>query len=162
MNSGANGNGNGTVAVTIAANTALASRTGTVNIGGKVFTVTQAAATCTYTRDADHALGSGVRPDQRADRGDREQLLVGALGGAVVDHHVDRDAHRQRPAVLHHQPELGRRTAHRDDHDQRRHGDGHPGLGRAAGAVRVPGRGRAPSRNSCHNRASRPPPRRSG
>jgi hypothetical protein len=35
--------------VTIAANTALTSRTGAVNIGGRVFMVTQAAATCTYT-----------------------------------------------------------------------------------------------------------------
>jgi Putative binding domain, N-terminal/Viral BACON domain len=49
VSSGANGNGNGTVTLTIAANTALTSRTGTVNLGGQVFTVTQAAATCTYT-----------------------------------------------------------------------------------------------------------------
>ena len=49
VSSGANGNGNGTVGLTIAANTALTSRTGTVNLGGQVFTVTQAAATCTYT-----------------------------------------------------------------------------------------------------------------
>jgi hypothetical protein len=49
VSSGANGNGTGTVGLTIAANTALISRTGTVNIGGQVFTVTQAAASCTYT-----------------------------------------------------------------------------------------------------------------
>jgi hypothetical protein len=49
VSSGASGSGNGTVSLTIGANTALTSRTGTVNIGGKAFTVTQAAATCTYT-----------------------------------------------------------------------------------------------------------------
>jgi hypothetical protein len=48
VNSGASGSGNGTVAVTIAPNTAFTSRTGTVNVSGRLFTVTQAAATCTY------------------------------------------------------------------------------------------------------------------
>jgi hypothetical protein len=49
VNSGASGSGNGTVAVTIAPNTTFASRTGTVNVSGRLFTVTQAAASCTYT-----------------------------------------------------------------------------------------------------------------
>jgi hypothetical protein len=49
VSSGASGSGNGTVALNIGANTALISRTGTVNIGGQPFTVTQAAAACTYT-----------------------------------------------------------------------------------------------------------------
>jgi hypothetical protein len=49
VSSGASGTGNGSVALSIGANTALISRTGTVNIGGQPFTVTQAAATCTYT-----------------------------------------------------------------------------------------------------------------
>jgi hypothetical protein len=49
VNAGSSGSGNGTATVTIAPNTALTSRTGSVNIAGKTFTVTQAAATCTYT-----------------------------------------------------------------------------------------------------------------
>jgi hypothetical protein len=49
VSSGASGSGNGTVSLTVGANTALISRTGTVNIGGQPFTVTQAAASCTYT-----------------------------------------------------------------------------------------------------------------
>jgi hypothetical protein len=46
--SGAGGNGNGTVGISVAVNTG-ASRTGTVTIAGQTFTVTQGASTCSYT-----------------------------------------------------------------------------------------------------------------
>jgi regulation of enolase protein 1 (concanavalin A-like superfamily) len=46
--SGASGAGNGTVSVSIAANTGPA-RTGALNIGGQTVTVSQAAMACTYT-----------------------------------------------------------------------------------------------------------------
>lgn len=50
VTNGATGSGNGTVTLNVAANTAGA-RTGTVTIGGQLFTVNQAgaAATCTYS-----------------------------------------------------------------------------------------------------------------
>src|SRR5262245_46000566 len=48
ITSGASGSGNGTVAFTVSANTATTSRTGTITAGGQTFTVTQAAAPCTY------------------------------------------------------------------------------------------------------------------
>jgi len=50
VTNGASGSGNGTVTLTVAANTGAA-RTGTVTIGGQTFTVNQAAAapTCTYS-----------------------------------------------------------------------------------------------------------------
>ena len=49
VTAGATGNGNGTVSYSVAANTVPTSRTGTLNVAGKIFTVTQAAAPCTYT-----------------------------------------------------------------------------------------------------------------
>ncbi|HEX8492135.1 MAG TPA: M12 family metallo-peptidase [Pyrinomonadaceae bacterium] len=51
VTAGASGSGNGTVSYTVAANTATTSRTGTLTIAGRTFTVTQAAAppTCTFT-----------------------------------------------------------------------------------------------------------------
>lgn len=45
ITSGASGSGNGTVAYSVAANTATTSRTGTLTIAGLTFTVTQAGAT---------------------------------------------------------------------------------------------------------------------
>ncbi len=48
VTSGASGSGNGTVAFSAAANPNTSSRTGTLTIGGQTFTVTQAAASCTY------------------------------------------------------------------------------------------------------------------
>jgi hypothetical protein len=50
VNSGSSGTGDGTVTMTIAANTAGApQRTGTVTIAGLTFTVTQDPGTCSYT-----------------------------------------------------------------------------------------------------------------
>jgi hypothetical protein len=46
---GASGTGNGTVSYTVAANTAATSRTGTLTIAGKTFTVTQAALVCSFS-----------------------------------------------------------------------------------------------------------------
>ncbi|MEO7651468.1 MAG: nidogen-like domain-containing protein, partial [Bryobacteraceae bacterium] len=46
---GANGTGTGTVSYAVAANATPQQRAGTFNIAGTVFTVTQAAAACTYT-----------------------------------------------------------------------------------------------------------------
>jgi len=43
VTSGSSGNGNGTVAYSVAANTGTTSRTGTLTIGGRIFTITQAA-----------------------------------------------------------------------------------------------------------------------
>src|SRR5688572_24320720 len=46
---GASGSGNGSVGYSIAANTTTSARTGTVTIAGRTFTVTQEAASCTFT-----------------------------------------------------------------------------------------------------------------
>ncbi len=48
VTSGASGTGNGTVSYSVAANTSCA-RTGTINVAGKTFTVTQAGIACTYS-----------------------------------------------------------------------------------------------------------------
>jgi hypothetical protein len=48
VTSGATGSGSGSVAFRVAENTATTSRTGRLTIAGATFTVTQAAATCTY------------------------------------------------------------------------------------------------------------------
>ena len=53
--SGASGSGNGTVTYSVAANTAGASRVGTLTIAGKTFTVTQGAAPCSYSLSATSA-----------------------------------------------------------------------------------------------------------
>ena len=49
ISTGATGSGNGSVTYSFAANTGSTSRTGTLTIGGKTFTVTQAAAPCVPT-----------------------------------------------------------------------------------------------------------------
>jgi hypothetical protein len=48
ITSGASGTGNGSANFTVAAHTGTTSRTGTLTIAGQTFTVTQAAASCTY------------------------------------------------------------------------------------------------------------------
>jgi Viral BACON domain/Putative binding domain, N-terminal len=48
ITSGASGSGNGTVGYSVAANPTTSSRTATLTIGGQSFTITQAAAPCTY------------------------------------------------------------------------------------------------------------------
>lgn len=49
ITAGASGSGGGTVTFSVAANSATTSRTGTLTIAGKTFTVTQAGAACTFT-----------------------------------------------------------------------------------------------------------------
>ena len=49
ISSGSSGSGNGTVNFSVAANTATASRTGTLTIAGQTFTLTQAATRCTFS-----------------------------------------------------------------------------------------------------------------
>jgi hypothetical protein len=49
VSAGANGTGNGTVSMTIAANPAAAQRTGTVTMAGRTFVVTQQGISCTYS-----------------------------------------------------------------------------------------------------------------
>ena len=49
ISSGATGSGNGSVGFTAAANTATPGRSATLTIAGRTFTVTQAAAACTFT-----------------------------------------------------------------------------------------------------------------
>lgn len=49
VTSGSNGSGSGTVTYSVAANTSTSARTGTLAVAGKVFTVTQAGISCTYS-----------------------------------------------------------------------------------------------------------------
>jgi hypothetical protein len=49
ISAGTAGSGNGSVTYNVAANTGTASRTGTLTIGGKTFTVTQAGVSCTFS-----------------------------------------------------------------------------------------------------------------
>jgi uncharacterized protein (TIGR03437 family) len=59
LQSGASNSGSATVSFSVAANTG-ASRTGTLNIAGQGFTVTQTGVSCTYSLNpASQALGSG-------------------------------------------------------------------------------------------------------
>ena len=55
VSTGASGTGNGTVTFSVAANTGASSRTGTMTIGGKTFTVTQASTQCSYSLSAPSA-----------------------------------------------------------------------------------------------------------
>lgn len=49
VTSGASGTGSGTVTISIAANNSLTSRSGTVTIAGRTYTVNQAAVSCSYS-----------------------------------------------------------------------------------------------------------------
>ncbi|MEZ4529193.1 MAG: BACON domain-containing carbohydrate-binding protein, partial [Desulfobacterales bacterium] len=49
ITSGSSGNGNGAVYYSVLSNSTTLSRTGTITIGGKPFTVTQSPAACSYT-----------------------------------------------------------------------------------------------------------------
>ena len=50
ITSGSSGSGNGTVYYSVSANTSTSSRTGTITVGGQIFTVNQAGATsCSYS-----------------------------------------------------------------------------------------------------------------
>ena len=49
VTSGASGSGNGSVGYTVQANTLTSTRTGTVTVAGKIFTVMQAGVSCTYS-----------------------------------------------------------------------------------------------------------------
>ena len=49
VTSGASGSGPGTVGFTVAANSSTSSRTGAITVDGQVFTVTQAAFSCSYS-----------------------------------------------------------------------------------------------------------------
>ena len=55
VTNGASGSGIGQVAYTVAANTTGSQRVGTMTIAGQTFTVTQAAASCTYSLSATSA-----------------------------------------------------------------------------------------------------------
>ncbi len=49
VTAGASGSGAGTVSYSVAANSSISSRSGTMTIGGQTFTVTQAGITCSYS-----------------------------------------------------------------------------------------------------------------
>ncbi|KJU87493.1 protein containing DUF1566 [Candidatus Magnetobacterium bavaricum] len=49
VNTGSSGSGSGTVAYSVAANTTISQRTGTMTIAGETFTVTQDGLSCTYS-----------------------------------------------------------------------------------------------------------------
>ena len=53
---GSPGTGNGTVGYTVLANTSVQARTGTLNVAGQTFTVTQAGATCTFSLNPASAI----------------------------------------------------------------------------------------------------------
>jgi hypothetical protein len=48
VTSGGSGSGNGTIGYSVAANTTTTQRTGSITVGGRTFSVTQAAAPCTF------------------------------------------------------------------------------------------------------------------
>jgi len=48
VTSGSSGTGNGTLSYSVAANTNASEQTGTINIEGQIFTVTEAGTSCTY------------------------------------------------------------------------------------------------------------------
>ena len=74
VTAGATGSGNGTVTMSVAANTATTQRTGTVTIAGQTFTVTQNAAPCTF---------ASTRPPHLAGRGESTSVGVTAAAGCT-------------------------------------------------------------------------------
>ncbi|MEK7406425.1 MAG: BACON domain-containing carbohydrate-binding protein [Acidobacteriota bacterium] len=63
VTAGASGTGNGLVSWAVAANQTLAERTGTILVGGRTFTVTQAAGTCSFDvspRSANYSAAGGT------------------------------------------------------------------------------------------------------
>ncbi len=63
VTSGANGSGNGSVGFSVAANPNTSARPGTLTIAGQTFTVTQAAAPCTFAISSNSlSVGSGAEP----------------------------------------------------------------------------------------------------
>lgn len=70
---GSSGSGSGTVSYSVADNTVATSRTGTMTIAGQTFTITQAAAGCTYsvtpTSESSPAAGESVTASVTAPAG---------------------------------------------------------------------------------------------
>ncbi len=63
VTSGASGSGNGSVGFSVAANPNTSARPGTLTIAGQTFTVTQAAAPCTFAISSNSlSVGSGAEP----------------------------------------------------------------------------------------------------
>ena len=60
VTAGASGTGSGTVSLSVAANALGTARTGLVTVGGKTFSVLQAAAACSYTLSATSALAAAA------------------------------------------------------------------------------------------------------
>ena len=137
VSSGANGNGNGTVGLTIAANTALTSRTGTVNLGGQVFTVTQAAATCTYTVTPTtlSVPAFGLTSALTVGTGASCSWAPSGVPSWITMSTATRTGSGQLAYTITANTGAG---AHGDGDDQRRHGHGDAVVGSAAPAVRVP------------------------
>ena len=71
--SGRGSTGNGTVNVTVAANTGTAQRTGSVTIAGQTFSVTQAGTPCTFT----------IAPTSRTSPAAGEPVAVGVTAGST-------------------------------------------------------------------------------
>ena len=72
VTAGTPGSGNGTVSFSAAANTATSARTGTLSVAGITFTVTQAAAGCTYA----------INPVSRTVAAGGETITVNVTAGA--------------------------------------------------------------------------------
>ena len=73
MTVGSGGTGNGSVNVTVAANTGTAQRTGSVTIAGQTFSVTQAGAPCTF----------GIAPTNRDVTAAGESVAVTVTAGST-------------------------------------------------------------------------------
>ena len=118
---GANGNGDGTVSFSAAANPNTSPRTGTLTIAGRTFTVNQAALSCSYTLSADEPVGGGQRRnghDERDDAGGvrmdgRQQQHVVADGDERRERHREWHGRFQRVVEPKHQP------PHRHDRHRR-------------------------------------------
>lgn len=92
------GNGNGTVNFTVAANTTGAPRTGTINIGGQIFTVTQAGKATPLSFDGDSktdlsvwTAASTLWQIRNSSSGTTTSLSFGASSDEIVPADYDGD-----------------------------------------------------------------------
>ena len=123
---GSGSTGNGSVNVTVAANTGTAQRTGSVTIAGQTFSVTQAGTPCTFT----------IAPTSRTSPAAGESVAVAVTTGSTCAWSTTSNAawltvgsgqHRQRQRQRHRRREYRDRAAHRIGDDCR------PDLQRHAG-----------------------------
>ena len=115
VTSGASGNGTGTVAFSAAANPNATQRSGSLTIGGQTFSVTQAAAPCTYRDQPGEPVGGSHRRHGVDDGHDIGRLCVDRR----QQQHVVADGHEWCQRQRHGHGRVQRRSQSEGDATQR-------------------------------------------